>query len=674
MSRLQVALAALLALSITACEGPRGPEGAQGAIGTPGQNGQNGNDGQDGQDGQDGRDGQDGQDGQDGDKGDPGDPGLITEPPRVTGVDPASGSPGNVVTLRGSYFSADPSAIEVWFDGEQAEILSSSETEVQVRPPEGAAVDEPRAMQITVIARKQASNSVSWMALPSGTIERIGPQLLVSPKTVAPLGVGSRLLIADGFNGFFRLDADTGMLEPLPLQRPAPIATHLMLAEPGGRSVLVIEEPVYSNNSTPTWGVLRYYPSTGVVEKLSAVNFPPQALGIVGDELVIGGQNYSVYAVDLSTNASRPAFVFPDYASNEMTGIARVGDRVFFSTRSGGIFSAPLDGSEPASHLELSDLGRIDGMVASGTSLRALTDTGEKVIDPVGLQATVVAWNSGASSQDALKRMPDGRWVRTDENFGVLATSQAKPFELLEPILASLSASLRGDVTYLTSVVCVAQEKQARGIWKLSDAGMEPALPDVCAATLTDLDDGRILFVDIDMAPPGTGRLTAFDPATGATETLLEDAGPVFATAVADGYAYLLSSQGTVDRLDLATSSIERGWGTTVGIGAGVVVFGDQLVLRTTEGLERIDLATGGLSQVWIASDGGALGIGEVVADGADRLLLSEGFALREVVDGELVPFALFEEKLDQAVYTIRRAPNGDLVLVMVGGLARMVP
>lgn len=104
---MRLGLLMILALLLSACEGPTGPQGPPGESitgpqGPPGSSGEDGSDGEDGQDGQDGSDGEDGQDGQDGSDGQDGQVGkyqitvepdwstrqATTEFPEVVGTNP----------------------------------------------------------------------------------------------------------------------------------------------------------------------------------------------------------------------------------------------------------------------------------------------------------------------------------------------------------------------------------------------------------------------------------------------------------------------------------------------------------------------------------------------------------------------------------------------------------
>lgn len=56
-------------------------------------------------------------------------------PPIITGFEPASGRIGSTVTITGSNFSANPSDIVVKFNGETAEVTSSSGTSITTKVP-----------------------------------------------------------------------------------------------------------------------------------------------------------------------------------------------------------------------------------------------------------------------------------------------------------------------------------------------------------------------------------------------------------------------------------------------------------------------------------------------------------------------------------------------------------
>lgn len=61
-----------------------------------------------------------------------------TPAPTISDMQPESGPPGTMVTIKGSGFSTDASAITVTFDSLEAEVVSATETEIQVIVPEGA--------------------------------------------------------------------------------------------------------------------------------------------------------------------------------------------------------------------------------------------------------------------------------------------------------------------------------------------------------------------------------------------------------------------------------------------------------------------------------------------------------------------------------------------------------
>src|SRR5690606_23665439 len=122
---------------------------------------------------------------------------------------PASGSWRNTVTVTGSHFSSTVSENEVYFDGEEAEIVSATETELVVRPWE-AYVNEPQTMSVTVITNRQASNHHGWTALPSGTLRRLEGPYMTYGLDIAVSPSGGTAYIADRQNGVLSVDTATG--------------------------------------------------------------------------------------------------------------------------------------------------------------------------------------------------------------------------------------------------------------------------------------------------------------------------------------------------------------------------------------------------------------------------------------------------------------------------------
>ena len=78
----------------------------------------------------------------------------------ITSVNPVSGSVGTEITLRGTNFPTDPSAVEITLGGVPATISSLTSTELVTRVPEGATSGE----------LKLSVNGLSETALPTFTV------------------------------------------------------------------------------------------------------------------------------------------------------------------------------------------------------------------------------------------------------------------------------------------------------------------------------------------------------------------------------------------------------------------------------------------------------------------------------------------------------------------------
>ena len=102
--------------------------------------------------------------------------------PTISEIQPESGPPGTMVTIKGSGFSTDASAIRVTFDSLEAEVVNATETEIQVIVPEGA---ESGAITISI-----GETSTSG---PNFTVESKAPGISsVEPDSGA---VGTEVLI-----------------------------------------------------------------------------------------------------------------------------------------------------------------------------------------------------------------------------------------------------------------------------------------------------------------------------------------------------------------------------------------------------------------------------------------------------------------------------------------------
>jgi uncharacterized repeat protein (TIGR03803 family) len=63
---------------------------------------------------------------------------LFVSPPHITGLNPSSGLPGASVSINGTGFDPNPAGNEVTFNGNAAQVLSSTELSIQTKVPGGA--------------------------------------------------------------------------------------------------------------------------------------------------------------------------------------------------------------------------------------------------------------------------------------------------------------------------------------------------------------------------------------------------------------------------------------------------------------------------------------------------------------------------------------------------------
>ena len=106
-----------------------------------------------------------------------------TPDPTISEIQPESGPPGTMVTIIGSGFTDDLSAIEVTFNGLSGDISNASESEIQATVPEGA---ESGPIEVTVGNMNAAGPHFTVEAKAPGisTIEpdsgRVGTEVLIT--------------------------------------------------------------------------------------------------------------------------------------------------------------------------------------------------------------------------------------------------------------------------------------------------------------------------------------------------------------------------------------------------------------------------------------------------------------------------------------------------------------
>ncbi len=119
-------------------------------------------------------------------------PFVVTNPPVVTGFEPAMGLPGSVVHVHGSAFGDQPTLLEVTFAGRVATIQSATATQLDVLVPDGAATGP---ITVTVRLQGSASSATDFRVLAPMSVSAIEPATAYPGQTVLIRGTG---LAADG--------------------------------------------------------------------------------------------------------------------------------------------------------------------------------------------------------------------------------------------------------------------------------------------------------------------------------------------------------------------------------------------------------------------------------------------------------------------------------------------
>ena len=656
-----VVAAALVLAAGCSKEGPAGQDGAPGATGAEGQKGDKGNPGEKGDPGDKG------------DKGDRGEPGPVAEPPRLTGISPAMGSPASVVTLRGMQLGA---GAEVWFDGTPAEIVSASDSELVVRPS-GLEAFEPRSVQVTVIARKQASNSVTWQVRPSGDLVAWGPRLNLGGTAFAPDATGSTIYVVDQLGGVIRVDTTTGVQTPVPTRGPALNGASAAALSADGAWLYVAWRIDPEDSSRGSYlGRIRL--DTGVAELVSDVTVSgvPARLAEVDGVLFVGVDDGTVWEVDLRTRYATSRQIGSGWG---MMGFARVGDTLY-AARGNGLFELPPGGgSVPVAAEGLST--NITGIAAVGDRLHVLSGDREQIFEPATgtiTDAGTFPYFSGFGSV----RLADGGWLGADGS-GIIRRVAEGTVAVPQIVTISLAVTEHGLVG--TNPLCLTSGNPAygSGVYVVGEREARWGLPEICSFGARPLADGRIAILDFDFAegstgglPEGTSNLIAFDPATFTVEPIAEELPAAIAFALVGGDAYVFGVDGRVDRVPLDGSTPELGWASTIDVATAVIASEGELFVRTAIGLEIIDLAAGGESRVaWEGTDA-LSNWGQPFVDGEGRVLYSDGYSLEELrADGPAHFFAApGTTAYERIIYAAGTGADGELVLFTPGQMKRLLP
>jgi len=187
------------------------------------------------------------------------------------------------VTLHGDHFGSDP---RVWVDGEPADVISSTDTEIVLNP--ALAVDSPSQVVLTVQSGSKMSNGIGFDLVPSGTPGDVGYRLPGLPTGVA--FADGHLYIASASlgtpsAGLYEVDSD-GSTHQVWAAPPMPAAYLQAAGMPSGSSawnapVNLAAESGSVYMYTVLGAVYRYDTATGAVSQVLHLwlNTPNDAMG-----------------------------------------------------------------------------------------------------------------------------------------------------------------------------------------------------------------------------------------------------------------------------------------------------------------------------------------------------------------------------------------------------------
>ncbi len=93
---------------------------------------------------------------------------LTTAPPRIDSIDPTEGQFGTEVTISGANFSNDTSQVDVFFNGEAAEVTEASYSQVAAIVPEGAGTGP-----VTLTTRGETATGPVFTYIPTITVSTL---------------------------------------------------------------------------------------------------------------------------------------------------------------------------------------------------------------------------------------------------------------------------------------------------------------------------------------------------------------------------------------------------------------------------------------------------------------------------------------------------------------------
>lgn len=508
-----------------------------GKTGLPGEKGETGEAGEPGPAGPEGSRGEPGERGERGEPGEPGEqgpPGPITAPPRILAIAPESGSYANTVVITGSHFSSVPGENLVCIDGEEAEVVSATETTLVVRPW-GAYVSEPRSTSVTVITNNQASNHHGWTAVPSGTVLPLDAPLIAKAQAMALSADQSTIYVGDEQNGVLAIDVETGRTTWL--RRPSDGI--------GGVVALTVDRTsgeVYVVDVVPGAGrivALSPDPDERVVRSVvpdlpSLENTRALTIDNDGNLYVIvnrsGSHSIERFGVDGSWTENWGTLS----ANVSVYGATTLGSRLYVAAGNAGIFRFDLTsgGTVTTALSNTAGQGILRSVIADPSTGTLLATTEDNILrfdtaDPISVN-TFATVRLAASGRHGLARdtagtlyVLDGRhlWSTTD---GEEFTAIAAPANFL----AMLGSAFADGALYYVSQTDANRCATLDGLLMriIPGEAVEPVSTAFCYSSTDSTPDGRIVGAH------GHERIVrVFEPATGAVSDLL-DLSDTFAT------------------------------------------------------------------------------------------------------------------------------------------------
>jgi streptogramin lyase len=625
----------LLAIALTGCRGADGEPGPQGEAGPTGATGATGETGAQGV------------------------PGPVFDPPRIFDLTPDSGSWRNTVTISGAHFSDGVDDNKVYFDGQEAEVVSASVTELVVRPT-SAWVMAPKVMDVTVITQNQASNAHAWMAVPSGTVTHLPGPYMANARKMVLSEDEERLYVVDTTAGILAVSLSSGRTTYLVaagngVVSPTAIARHATTGE-----LYVVDE--YPDG---TGRIVAVDPESGNVRVVVIRN-----AGVSNARAMVFDGNHNLYIVTNNANKNivrlgadgtyNPTWGSIDSASAPR-GATRFGTAIYVTTGSGGIynFSQAEGGVVDEPMANSTGEGTLVGIVRDGGSV--LLQTSNQGIKRFHLNVVPTVMEAYNTFPNAPAQLGATDMVITaDQRLYTLAAGRiwhvpdADTFEIVtapNPLFGMYGAAYLDGALYWSAENNPASCANWPGLLMRfipETQVVEPVAEGLCNFSISVTPDGKIVG-----SHAGDRTVLEVDPETGAVTEILdlsEDVDDIWSvSALDDDHLLIAVSEGAEILGHLSNrdgSDGDRDWAEFTTAITRAVRFGDQVA--------TVDLSAG--FNVVDGTDGGT-------AEPLKTALGLSAFGLTRNADGSLVVAdfygEIYEILADDHVWHLREVAAG---------------